>query len=84
MRRARGGERVLQGLWALFACGGIDEAMLMEASADAARQGRYIIITCTVRLETGWMQVDTARIGMDITMYVLQLLCRYCGTTNSL
>ena len=37
MRRARGGERVLQGLWALFACGGIDEAMLMEASADAAR-----------------------------------------------
>ena len=28
-----------------------------------------IIVTCTVRLETGWMQVVTARIGMDIMFY---------------
>jgi hypothetical protein len=50
--------------------------MLMEASADATRQGRYIIVTCTVRLKTGWMQVVTARIGMDVMFYniVAQLI----------
>lgn len=67
MGGAKGSERVLQGSWALFACRGIDEAMLMEASADAAPRPIIVTVTCIVRFPP---HDNLGNLGMDVLFEV--------------